>query len=62
MKIIINLSGEIMDADSSILSNITKINKIGDTYFGSIKGVHFSVHENYYLLAIRENKLNEILK
>lgn len=62
MKIIVNFAGEVMDVDSSILSNITKIAKIGDTYFGNINGIHFSVHENYYLLAIRENKLNEILK
>lgn len=62
MKIVINLSGELMYVDSNILSNITKIHKSGDTYFINVNGTCFSVHENYYLLGIRENKLNEILK
>ncbi len=62
MKIVINLSGELMDVDSNILSNITTVNKSGDTYFINSNGVYFSVHENYYLIGIRENKLNEILK
>lgn len=62
MKIIINIGGEVMDSDSSILSNISGVNKIGDTYFANVNGVNFSIHENFYIPAIRENKLKNILK
>ena len=60
---IIDISGDLIEVDSSILERliIKREDKIGDTYFIEAGKYHFPCHQNFWEPFRREKRINLII-